>query len=226
MMSLWLTHAIFAFLAWGLFAPLATFLSTFRNIIFTNYSSRQEEPLWDRHTTTDPTNLQGRTWVKIHRYVSETAILFTWVAFIIAVCGMKEGHRQHFKKPHQVVGLIIFLLTFPLWGLGRVLMPPKVPPQNNDMATDESTSLIFQPNESNYDNQRHSRSKETVLIWAHRVIGCVLLIGGLWEIYSGILLYTKKMPESSSYLLHAYVYWLVFVVVLMLVIFPLISLRG
>jgi hypothetical protein len=121
---------------------------------------------------------------------------------------------------------MIFFLTFPLWALGRALMPPKAPSQDNNGATDENTALIVQPNESNNDNQRHSSSKETVLIWAHRAIGCVCLIGGLWEIYSGILLYTKKIPESSSYVLHAYVYWLVFLVVLMMVIFPLISLRG
>jgi hypothetical protein len=226
-MSVWFTHAIVAFLAWGLFAPFATFLSSFRTISFSNCSSN--EPLWDRRRSdpneNDTHQHQGREWLKIHRYASETAILLTWVAFILACCGTKQEH--HFKRTHHIVGLLIFLLTFPLWISGRVSMPPKTFPPGNTQI-DENSTLIHQLNAPN-DNGDGSRirtvtTKEIVLIWLHRIVGTLCLIFGIWEIYSGILLYTRRTPEWCSFLLHAYVYWFGFLVVLMVSISPLVTL--
>jgi hypothetical protein len=204
-MNIFLLHAIFAFLAWGLVAPVATINSTFRRILY-----GQTSPLWDRRE--NPDDLQGRAWVNLHRYLNETVILFTWISFSLAAVGVRTGH--HFRNAHQVVGLVMFLLTFPMWALGRVLMPPKHPRNGNYaiQSTTEQTRLV--PGGDEYCDNVHEMAsigaagsrKESFLVWTHRLLGVGVLVAGLWEIYSGISLYSK-LSVSGDNLIVCYFSW-------------------
>ncbi|KAG7369214.1 hypothetical protein IV203_031957 [Nitzschia inconspicua] len=160
----------------------------FRTAIF-----RSGVPIWDRHH--DPDEIQGQAWIKLHRHINETVILLTWILFGLAVVGVKRGHL--FRNSHQIVGFAIFLWTFPLWTMGRLLMPPKVPRNgsrsNNHSIerTTERTTLISRGDAS--DERTVVSSKESILIMMHRLLGGVMLAAGLWEIYSGsLMLFSKK----------------------------------
>ncbi|KAG7348504.1 hypothetical protein IV203_017209 [Nitzschia inconspicua] len=189
-MNVWLTHAIFGFAAWGLLAPAGIIIVAFRTAIF-----RSGAPIWDRHH--NPDEIQGQAWIILHRHINETVILLTWILFGLAVVGVKRGH--HFRNSHQIVGFAIFLWTFPLWTMGRLLMPPKVPrngsssSNNNSIErTTERTTLISRGDDGS--NERAVvPSKESILIMMHRLLGGVMLAAGLWEIYSGsLMLFSKK----------------------------------
>jgi hypothetical protein len=224
-MNLWLLHGIFAFLAWGLLAPVGTIISTSRVILF-----RQTSPLWDHRD--NPDELQGRTWVKFHRYINESVILCTWILFSLAAFGVPKGH--HFRNAHQIVGLIIFILTFPIWALGRLLMPPKVARNDNSAieAMTEHIRLIPQGHDNDETGQKMIASSGTTdrqvyfLVWAHRVNGVVALFAGLWEIYSGISMYSK-LSASGDDLIVCYYYWCGFLILLLTILIVLdLIMRG
>ena len=191
-MNLWLWHGCLAFVAWGILAPIGTIAVTFRRTIF-------GDELWDRRD--NPDDLTSSKWVKIHRYLHETVTLFTWILFGIAVSHVKKRH--HFRNAHQVVGLVIFLSTFPLWILGRVLMPPKVP-RNGNAAASEQSRLI--PTGESRPHHEGPTRRETVLQWAHRILGGGILAAGLWEIDSSLSIYSKWQGHRDRYVL-AYYIW-------------------
>lgn len=223
-MNVWLTHGILALVAWGLLSPLATLSSIFRPQIF-------PDPRWDR---SDRNSLVGRTWVKVHRYLYETVILLTWILFFIAVGGVRPGH--HFNSAHKIVGFVIFLATPVLWGLGRVLMPPKLKKtKKTKTATTtrehddhgepgEITTLISSTMSSArnddaleaMESQAPPREASTtlILVWSHRSLGLVVSVLALWEIYSGLGMVTR----SNSIHVRAYLGWcglLVFVITIL-----------
>lgn len=212
---LWLSHAILGFLAWGLLAPTGTIISAFRKVLF------RRAPIWDRRD--NPDDRHGRTWVKLHRYINETVMLLTWILFSLAAVGVKKGH--HFRNAHQIVGAVIFLLTFPLWILGRILMPPKVPKSGNSagLTTTEQTTLIPRGdgNDDGVPTATATSSgmtpKERILILSHRILGAGALVAGLWEIYSGISIYSQWFPSDYN-LVTGYAYWCGVLILLLIIL--------
>jgi hypothetical protein len=127
-------------------------------------------------TGDNPNDLGGRTWVKLHRYMAnETVTLLTWILFAIAVTGVKKGH--YFRNANQLVGFVIFLSTFALWVVGRLLMPPKIPKISN--GTQENSRLI--PSGDGHNSQQSLSRKECVLLWVRGLFGMGILLTGIWE---------------------------------------------
>jgi hypothetical protein len=221
-MSVWLAHAILALVAWGLLVPVSTIIATFRCLIFRGGTS---SPLWERAEAHD--SMEGRTWVKIHRFVNETVILSTWILFILAVVGVRKGN--HFKKTHQVVGLLIFLSTFPLWAMGRILMP-RTNPNNRvaEISTTESTVLLGRSADD--DNKTRSfstpsSSVTTILVRAHKIVGMIISVAALWEIYSGISMLTSY-TNGGLYFTNVFICWCCFLAFTFGCMFLLLYSRG
>ena len=192
-------------------------------------------------------------WIRIHRYMYETVLLLTWIVFFIAVGNTRPGH--HFissspspsstiasssssqsetitslpKPPHKIVGLLIFISTFVLWGLGRVAMPPKNkrtkksktynnndhyqqrPEDQKKIMAGETTALLMNPP---VESRRHdveiqqqqqqpqtTSSKSSLFVCSsavHRILGLIVAIAALWEIWSGMVLFFHHRSESKS----------------------------
>jgi Transmembrane protein 43 len=131
----------------------------------------------------------------------------------------QKGH--HFRNGHQIVGLAIFLLTFPLWVLGRLLMPPKVPSNgNSNSRTSTEQSALISTSGANIDvvDERTSGRTENVFTWIHRLVGGVVLAAGLWEIYSGILMFIRMNDVPDRTFVTAYYIWCCFLIAIVLVL--------
>jgi hypothetical protein len=211
-MSVWLAHAVMAFVAWGFLVPTSTAIATFRSLIFRGGSS--SAPPWDRSRNLG--GVEGRTWVNLHRHLNETAILLTWILCTLGFVAVPKG--RHFRNGHQVVGLFIFLSTFVVWAMGRILMPPKKPRDVTAAeTTTESTSLLQakagndEP-PSNSTSSSSSSPPSTVLVWAHRAYGIIISVAALWEMYSGISMYASFTGAAGTFYIRAYLIWCGFLV--------------
>ena len=205
------SHAIFGLLAWAVLAPTAIASSWLRKLL-SNY---------------------GGLWFKIHMYANVLVFVMTVVSFALALVLVSDENKPHFVGTHEAMGLAIMLLatfqstngffrppaapkddiskTSRLSALGLQnyngdpdqddelgtevsWVPPPPPPPGT--STDKSASLS--PSEI-----KKTKIVRTVWETLHKMLGYFLLFIGLWQVGSGIELYSAKFgtPDLS------YVYW-------------------
>lgn len=88
--SAWLAHGIMAFLAWGVFVPVAVQSALLRSLL-----------------------PEGPIWFNLHRAFNTTAYAFFIVIFAIAVAYTQKegGSGDHFQNGHQKMGLAMFIMA-------------------------------------------------------------------------------------------------------------------
>lgn len=104
--SKYFLHGLFAFLAWGVFAPIAIAASLLRDYL----------PI-----------IKGKPlWLKLHLYCNILSVIATVVTFAIVVEVYQKMELEHFKTgTHQKIGLFLFIaITFQaLAGICRPGLP-------------------------------------------------------------------------------------------------------
>jgi cytochrome b561 len=132
---------------------------------------------------------KGPLWFKLHRALNVLVVLFTAVAFGLAVWAINEetpegASADHFNpdpNPHRSIGLVVFVVALIQAVLG--VCRPHVPEMGEDKTT-----------------------KRKVWEVAHKVLGYSCLGMALYQVQSGIKIYYNIFAEGQYFLA---VFWAV-----------------
>jgi len=108
----WLAHGIMAFVAWGVFVPLAVQSSLLRNVL----------------------PCLGDGWFQVHRALNASAYVFSIAFFAIAVAYTGKEGGSHFDNSHKAMGLAMFVMLS-VQVLGGALRPHLPAPDSNEEKT-------------------------------------------------------------------------------------------
>jgi DOMON domain len=155
--SLWKAHGWFASIAWGVLCPLAIGAGLLRKM------------------------LKAPLWFQIHRALNMMVIVFTVIAFSLAVAAISRetpagADAQHFNPepfPHRLTGLIIFIFAI-LQAIGGIFRP------HATEACEEKTLA------------------RKTFEFGHRFTGYSLLALAWYQVDSGIKIYQSIYIESQS----------------------------
>jgi len=182
--SYWKAHGIMMAIAWGFFAPVAIASALARSVI------------------------PGEgTWFKIHQACNTLCCILTIAAFGVAVAAYNQAGTPHFNGTHQRVGLSIFIIVL-FQVAGGALRPHLPEAAKADPAKDvEEAAEEADANETPPSEEKSK--KRTAWELGHRLIGAALLGMGMYNGYSGPLLYAARgLVESADGWLIAWWTWL------------------
>ena len=177
-------HSYLAALAWGLLVPLAV-SSSFLRSTFSRFNV-------NRYGT--PRKVQA--WFILHRVLNVIACVVTIASFAIIVRTVQRNGGIHFfvnksygaAKAHPLFGLLFFLLVIVQVFLGIFRPHVHHPAPSLNTAT------------SGDDHYDAAPPKKTVLRigweYLHRGIGLFLLIGSVYQVLSGLHLYSSRLGTS------------------------------
>lgn len=178
--ALWRAHGLFALIAWGFLLPCAIAASILRAYF------------------------KGGLWFKIHRGLNTLVVLFTLIAFTLAVVAIHQetpaGACDHFNPNpniHRAFGLVIAIFAVIQLLLG--IFRPHVPEPGEDKTT-------------------------TRKVWevAHKGLGYFCFGLALYQVPSGIKIYSTIFGEGQYF---AAVFWAVIAGIGGAVVLGLIRLR-
>jgi len=156
------------FIAHGIFATFAWALATPMAI----------SVAWFR--TLVPTS-----WIYFHVFGNVVTFLATVIAFVLVVMGVSiEDEADHFSKSHHWIGLALLLLVT-LQVMNGALRPPAQ--RKDNTRSDISQSTRF--------NLCLSRREAWQLL--HRLIGLTAVLLGIYQIHSGLELYSIQFRTVS-----------------------------
>ncbi len=190
----WKAHGILMALAWGFFAPVAIVSAICRRLI------------------------PGEgVWFRIHRAANALCCILTIAGFGVAVAAYSGAGIPHFSGTHQRIGVTIFIIVL-LQVLNGMLRPHIPKPTSDDVEkgsktdSDEEEELSYEKksfkasvvNFSLRRSRAHTpKTEKTVsrFTWeiVHRSIGLALLGMGLYNGYSGLMLYAMRTGNASDY---------------------------
>ena len=191
----WKAHGILMGLAWGFFAPVAIVSAICRRLI------------------------PGEgVWFQIHRAANTLCCILTIAGFGLAVAAYSRTGSPHFSGTHQRVGLTIFVLVL-LQVLNGMLRPHIDRPSGDALNgtakdTDSDEEQAFSDEKESITasivnfSLRRSRAHtpktdKTVsrFTWEvfHRSIGLALLGMGLYNGYTGLMLYAMRTGNATDY---------------------------
>lgn len=165
----WMAHGILAFLAWGLFAPLAISAAVLRDLDLA--------PLWNKLPFSNAVDEKyilkeflAKFWLYAHAGLNSLNYIFTIVAFSIAVNTTSREMGEHFDGKHPKCGLAIFaLVTFQV--LGGFLRPSK---------------------------EIKTTARKTWEV-VHHLLGITLFVLGVFQLYTGLSMYRERYSGTSGY---------------------------
>ena len=195
----WKAHGILMALAWGFFAPVAIVSAICRRLI------------------------PGEgVWFQIHRAANFMSCVLTIAGFGLAVAVYNAAGIPHFGASHQRIGIVIFVIVL-LQVLNGMLRPHIPKPASDDVGktahSDEEGREEFSNEknpirapELNFSLRRsraHTPNTEKTRSrfgWeiVHRSTGLALLGMGLYNGYTGLVLYAARTGNASDY---ANVWW-------------------
>jgi hypothetical protein len=121
-------------IAWGILVPLAVGASLLRDALMS-------------------IGLPEGGWFPLHKALNITAIIFTIIAFSLAVKFYSNDGGEHFEEGHPRIGLVIFIMVFVQAFFGFVRPPsPKAKAAEEEAKSQASKST---------DNRSHSSNKST-----------------------------------------------------------------
>jgi uncharacterized membrane protein YozB (DUF420 family) len=178
----WKAHGWIAGITWGLLSPLAISASVLRKLF------------------------KGGLWFQIHRGLNMLVVVFTIIAFALAVVainketptGASANHFSYSTNPHRTTGIVIFFIAIVQATLG--IFRPHVPEKGE--------------------------VKSTVrFIWeiVHRLLGFICLGLALYQVQSGIKIYQTIFTGSAESMLT--VFWSVVGAIGGTVVLGLVSIR-
>jgi hypothetical protein len=196
--TIWKTHGIMAALAWGVFAPLGIAASLLRSFI------------------------RGHgVWFMIHRGFMGLCVIFTIIAFSLAVYAIGDVQGQHFSITHQKVGLSVFVIAL-FQVLGGIFRPHHHPPTKDgkDFGKDEddeheATPVIGAKKEEAVEEgneepdeaipEAHEKTNARIAFEiGHRVVGATLIGLSFYNINSGLQLYAQRFNNTND---HTTAFW-------------------
>jgi len=201
--AMWIAHGFLGVAAWAVLAPMACSAAWLRSL------------------------LPDGWWFKIHFYSNILVLLLTLVTFVLAVLLYQSEGKDHFSGTHETIGLIIFMVVVLQAGAGilRPAAPKTEDPEQNakEQAADggaeeakqrqhetdgEHSNSSLSSEEEQTRNKGSSPAASSDIIgkkkirvaWevAHKLIGFILIILGLWQVQSGIALYAEEY-DSTDY---------------------------
>lgn len=128
------------------------------------------------------------SWIYIHVFSNVLSFFFTLTAVVIAVSAMsmQEGPIIHFSEPHHWVGLTLMVaVTFQV--MNGFLRPPvekKDPYASSQYDLEQSMFKI-------------PRSPREVWYFSHRSTGVALLGMGIYQIHSGLTMFSQNFGVDS-----------------------------
>ena len=191
----WKAHGILMGLAWGFFAPVAIVSAICRRLI------------------------PGEgVWFQIHRAANSLCCILTIAGFGLAVAAYNGTGIPHFSGTHQRIGVTIFVIVL-LQVLNGMLRPHIDRPSGDALKgtardTDSDEEHAFSDDKKSFSSSivnfslRRSRAHtpktdKTVSRFAweivHRSAGLALLGLGLYNGYTGLMLYAMRTGNSTDY---------------------------
>jgi hypothetical protein len=174
----WKAHGILMGLAWGFFAPVAIVSAICRRLI------------------------PGEgVWFQIHRAANTLCCILTIAGFGLAVAAYDGAGVPHFSGTHQRIGIAIFIIV--LVQVLNGMLRPHISRPNGD---DEKGSTNI--NKTGHSDEEQSipdgiGSDKTASRFAweilHRCIGLALLGMGLYNGYTGLMLYAMRVGNAADY---------------------------
>lgn len=154
--NMWRAHGVFAGIAWGLLSPCAISASVLRELF------------------------GGPMWFSIHRGLNVLVVLFTAVAFGLAVVAINQetpagASSDHFNpdpNPHRLVGLVVFVVALVQALLG--IFRPHVPEAGEEKSTVRKAWEV-----------------------AHKLLGYSCLGMAIYQVQSGIKIYYNIFAEGN-----------------------------
>jgi len=189
----WKAHGILMALAWGFFAPVAIVSAICRRLI------------------------PGEgVWFQIHRAANTLCCILTIAGFGLAVAAYNGAGIPHFSGTHQRIGVSIFILV--LLQVLNGMLRPHIPTPTSDV---EKSSKTDSDEEQDLSNENKSITASVVnfslrrsrahtpktektaprFAWeiVHRSTGLALLGMGLYNGYTGLMLYAMRTGNASDY---------------------------
>lgn len=176
----WTNHGLFALhgfmaaLAWAFFTPFAITVAWFRTLV-------------------------PASWIYIHVFANVFTGLLTILAFAVAVIGVaRQDGGDHFSKTHHWVGtLLMAIAAFQV--TNGFLRPPverKDPPPGagNGMNGGHST---LPPQQVLFGIFPVPRTPREAWHTTHRMMGLAALAMGMYQMQSGLKLYSMRFQTSS-----------------------------
>lgn len=120
-------------------------------------------------------------WIYMHVLANVSCFFLTLVAFIVAVAATSvHPEADHFTKTHHVVGLVIMILVT-LQVMGGFMRPPI---EKVNVGNPESMSIF-------------STTPRRIWHLTHRGNGLLLLILSVFQIRSGLILFSNRFGTST-----------------------------
>jgi len=171
--SLWVAHGVLASLAWAILVPLAVGASLIRGLL-------------------EYMGLPKTAWFQIHRALNSTAVIFTIIAFALAVRALSDsGIDKHFSNlAHHTIGLIIFIFSL-VQGINGALRP-HVPEPAAEIEADAEDGLPAK-------RQTAGAKSAARVAWeyGHRFLGVSILACAWWQVQSGLELFASRFNEED-----------------------------
>ena len=171
--GLWVAHGVFASLAWAILVPLAVGASLIRGLL-------------------ESMGLPKGMWFQIHRALNSTAVVFTLIAFALAVRALSDsGIDKHFSElTHHTIGLIIFIFSL-VQGINGALRPhlPEPTPETEADAEDGS--------QAKGQSAGDKSSARVAWEYGHRFLGVAILVCAWWQVQSGLELFALRFNEED-----------------------------
>ncbi len=199
--ELFIMHGIFAILAFAVFMPIAITVAAARNL-FSSKSDDQDQNQ-DQHGSS-PSVL----WFKIHTYTMGVAFVMSIVVLALAVYAVKQKGTEHFHNAHEIIGLVVIILTTVqvVFAVVRPAAPhaqAKIKDPNTTVDTD------FEINEKKNDDDDSKDLEKTLVrsVWekSHRLLALIIMVGALYQIHSGLVLY-RDIYVTKDYV---HIFWIV-----------------
>jgi len=193
----WLAHGIMAFLAFGVFVPLAITTAILRDC--------DAVPPFCKGLA----NKISERWLYIHVGLNSFTYIFTLIVFSVAVSTINRERYSHWEHGHSKMGLAIFILASfqVLGGYFRPSSATTLPTTSNgDNNTakepaEENDGVSEMTNENSIGEIKAMPMKSTLRqTWEllHHLLGIALFIFGMWQMYEGIELYHARYVRSRS----------------------------
>lgn len=216
-------HGVFAFLAWGVFAPIAIAASVLKDYFSSTFCFNSSSPLW----------------LQLHLFCNILSVVATVVTFAIVVNVYQKMGIAHFgHAAHEKIGLFLFIaVTFQaLAGIFRPSLPhqkktAKATKGNNN--NDAESGLSKQHSTSNMTNTKHTTDEEdtsidekkfhdndnnntplekslTRIYWeySHKLFGYAFLAIAIFEVQDGMGHYGSKFEVDVKTYKTAFFAWI------------------
>jgi hypothetical protein len=148
-------------IAWGILVPLAVGASILRDALMS-------------------IGLPEGGWFPLHKALNITAILFTIIAFSLAVNFYSNDGGEHFEEGHPRIGLVIFLMVFvqAFFGFVRPPKPKAVEKEAKSVEKDAEANNYDTSSEFEGDNDKPGEKTMVRFVWeiGHRLFALIIVI--------------------------------------------------